>query len=134
MDLAVLTCLDPLVDLAGIAALAGTTPDEVAAWAATDRRFPEPVGDLPGGPVFGYGTVCDYVDLRAGRPPSDARERGDLAGDRYDETVSLMLRMSRTERAPRLVGRSAATFIVPRWEPVDPRRVLRGGPVGGGRL
>src|SRR5205814_329735 len=84
MDHAVLTCVDPLVDLAGVAAMAGVPADEVAGWSADDERFPPPVGELSGGPVFGYGEAADPRQVLAGgqwvaavfdeQPDGDERE------------------------------------------------------------
>jgi len=129
MDHAVLTCVDPLVDLAGVAAMAGVPVAEVARWSAEDGRFPRPVGELSGGPVFGYGVVCDYLDVRAGRGRSGGYERARMsaARGRDGDAVSVMARMARAGRAPLLAGRSQSTFITPRWEAADPDHVLAGG-------
>jgi len=127
MDHAVLTCVDPLVDLAGVAAMAGVPADEVVRWAADDERFPQPVGELSGGPVFGFGAACDYLDARAGRGRSDAYDRVHVAPGRDGDAASVLARMARAGRAPLLAGRSQPAFITPRWEPADPHHVLAGG-------
>jgi hypothetical protein len=127
MDHAVLTCVDPLVDLAGVAAMVGLLADEVARWAADDERFPRPVGELSGGPVFGYGAACDYLDVRAGRGRRDGHERARLAEGRDGDPASVMARMARAGRASLLAGRSQPAFITPRWEAADRNHVLAGG-------
>jgi len=126
LDHAVLTCVDPLVDLGGVAAMAGAPARRVARWLADDERFPQPVGELSGGPVFGYGAVCDYLDVRAGRGACDAFERAQIA-DGGDDPTSVMTRMARAGRAPLLAGRSQPAFVTPLWEPADPQHVLAGG-------
>ncbi len=127
MDHAVLTCVDPLVDVAGVAAMAGVPMAEVARWSADDERFPLPVGELSDGPVFGYGAACDYLDVRAGRGRSDAYERAQIEQGRDGDGLSVMERMARAGRAPLLAGRSRPAFITPMWEAADPRQVLAGG-------
>jgi hypothetical protein len=129
MDHAVLTCVDPLVDLAGVAAMAGACVDEVVRWSADDERFPPPVGELSGGPVFGYGAACDYLDVRAGRGRSDAYDRAQIAEGRDGDTLSVMARMARAGRAPLLAGRSQP----PTWWQARPSPAHRcGSSVQGG--
>jgi hypothetical protein len=107
--------------------MAAACVDEVLRWSADDERFPPPVGELSGGPVFGYGAACDYLDVRAGRGRSDAYDRAQIAEGRDGDTLSVMARMARAGRAPLLAGRSQPAFITPMWEAADPRHVLAGG-------
>ena len=76
--------------------MAAACVDEVVRWSADDERFPPPVGELSGGPVFGYGAACDYLDARAGRGRSDAYDRVQIAPGRDGDAASVVARMART--------------------------------------
>lgn len=117
----VVTSVDPIIDLPGVAQVLRVPLERAAQLRGSDPAFPASLGELACGPVFAYGAILDYAAGHGG----DAS----LRQARPDGTTDplRMMQLTRADAAPRIGTRSNPAYVMPVWQPREETDPLRGG-------